>query len=200
MEFQKVAVIGGGSWATAIVKMLLNNVSGLHWWMRNEDAIAHIKQYRHNPNYLQSVELPPEKLNVTNNLEAALADAELVIVAIPAAFLHKALADVPRDALDGKSVFSAIKGIVPEVHQIPARYIHKQFGVPYTNIGIISGPCHAEEVALERLSYLTIACQDQERAGAEEPRVRADAGRALGADGRHRAAAEPEGQVGHQQN
>lgn len=166
MEFQKVAVIGGGSWATAIIKMLLNNVSDIQWWMRNEDAIAHIKAYRHNPNYLQSVELPPEKLNVTNNVEAAIADAELVIVAIPAAFLHRALADVPRNALDGKTVFSAMKGIVPELHQIPARYIHKQFGVPYTNIGIVSGPCHAEEVALERLSYLTIACQDQERAGA----------------------------------
>ena len=165
METPTVAVIGGGSWATAIVKMLLNNVSSLNWWMRNDAAVQHIRTYRHNPNYLQSVELPPDKLNATTNLREAIEPADLVIVAIPAAFLHEALADLPRNALEGKTAFSAIKGIVPEYHHIPARYLHKEFGVPYSNIGIISGPCHAEEVALERLSYLTIACQDQAIAG-----------------------------------
>lgn len=165
MQAPKVSVLGGGSWATAISKMLLNNVEHLTWWMRNEDAVAHIRNYRHNPHYLQSVEFPIDKMLVTNNLREAVDSADIVVVAIPAAFLHRALSELPRTALENKVVFSAIKGIVPEYHQIPARYFHKEFGVPYSSIGIVSGPCHAEEVALERLSYLTIACQDQEKAG-----------------------------------
>jgi glycerol-3-phosphate dehydrogenase (NAD(P)+) len=159
---RKIAVIGGGSWATALVKILCNNTPSVNWYMRNEGAVAHILKYRHNPNYLQSVEFDLNKINVSTNLEEMIAPADIVILATPSAFLVKLFENFPVKMLEDKIVFSAVKGIIPEYHAIPARFIHKTFGTPYDNIGIICGPCHAEEVAMERLSYLTIACQDEE--------------------------------------
>lgn len=158
----RIAVIGGGSWATALVKILCNNVDTLNWYMRNETAVDHIKQYRHNPNYLQSVEFDLNKLNVSTDLVKMIETADTIIIATPSAFLTKLFEDFPIELMENKVVFSAVKGIIPEFHAIPARFIHKTFGTPYDNIGIICGPCHAEEVALERLSYLTIACQDED--------------------------------------
>ena len=156
-----VAVIGGGSWATALVKLLTNNVSTVHWWMRSEEAVSHILRYKHNPRYLQSVQFDLDKVHVSTDLEQTILHADYVILATPAAFLHESLSSISPDLLKEKVVFSAVKGIIPQFHAIPARYIHKTFGTPYTNIGIICGPCHAEEVALERLSYFTIACIEE---------------------------------------
>lgn len=158
----RIAVIGGGSWATALVKILCNNVDKLNWYMRNEIAVNHIKTYRHNPHYLQSVEFDLNKLEVSTDLVKMIESADTVIIATPSAFLTKLFEDFPIELMENKVVFSAVKGIIPEYHAIPARFIHKTFGTPYDNIGIICGPCHAEEVALERLSYLTIACQDED--------------------------------------
>ena len=163
MEKQKkIAVIGGGSWATALVKILCNNVTSVNWYMRNEDAVKHILKFRRNPNYLQSVEFDLDRINVSTNLIETIEHADYVIIATPSAFLVKLFEGFPPELLKDKYVFSAVKGIIPEYHAIPARFIHKTFGTPYDNIGIICGPCHAEEVALERLSYLTIACQEEE--------------------------------------
>ena len=159
-----VAVIGGGSWATALVKLLTNNVSTVHWWMRSEEAVSHILRYKHNPRYLQSVQFDLDKVHVNTDLEQTIQHADYVILATPAAFLHQSLSSISPELLKEKIVFSAVKGIIPEFHAIPARYIHKTFGTPYSNIGIICGPCHAEEVALERLSYLTIACSEETHA------------------------------------
>jgi glycerol-3-phosphate dehydrogenase (NAD(P)+) len=161
---QKIAVIGGGSWATALVKILTNNVDSVNWWMRNEMAVAHILKFRHNPSYLQSVEFNLAKINVSTDLEEMIRPADIVIIATPSAFLVKVFENIPKDIFKDKIIFSAVKGIIPEYNAIPARFIHKTFGTEYHNIGIICGPCHAEEVALERLSYLTIACQDEEHA------------------------------------
>jgi glycerol-3-phosphate dehydrogenase (NAD(P)+) len=158
---RKVAVVGGGSWATALVKILCNNLSTVSWWMRNEEAVAHILEFRHNPNYLQSVEFDLNKIHVSTNLEEIIHGADIVVVATPSAFLTRIFEHFPKALLRDKIVFSAVKGIVPEFNAIPARFIHKTFGTPYNNIGIICGPCHAEEVALERLSYLTIAGQSE---------------------------------------
>ena len=159
---KKIAVIGGGSWATAIVKILCNNVESVNWYMRNDDAVRHIIKFRHNPNYLQSVELDLNKITVSTNLIEMIKPVDIVIIATPSAFLVKLFENFPKELIQGKVVFSAVKGIIPEYHSIPARFIHKTFDVPYDTIGIICGPCHAEEVALERLSYLTIACQEDE--------------------------------------
>jgi glycerol-3-phosphate dehydrogenase (NAD(P)+) len=161
-EEKKIAVIGGGSWATAIVKILSNNVRSVNWYMRNEGAVGHILKYRHNPNYLQSVEFDLNKINVSTDLIEIIDPADIVIIATPSAFLVKLFENFPTDLLKDKIVYSAVKGIIPEYNAIPARFIHKTFGTPYDNIGIICGPCHAEEVALERLSYLTVACQDDD--------------------------------------
>lgn len=157
----KIAVIGGGSWATAIVKILSNNIEEIKWWMRNEDAVNHIHKYKHNPNYLQSVQVDTNRVKVSTDLYDSIACSDVVVIATPSAFLVKTFEDFPVEILKSKVVFSAVKGIIPEYHSIPARFFHKAFGTPYDRIGIICGPCHAEEVALERLSYLTIACQDE---------------------------------------
>jgi glycerol-3-phosphate dehydrogenase (NAD(P)+) len=158
---ERIAVIGGGSWATAIVKLLCNTQEKVNWWMRSESAVAHIKQFKHNPKYLQSVEFNLDKLVVSTDLNHVISTADIVIIATPSAFLSEAFSAIPAGLFDGKIVFSAVKGIIPEYNAIPARFIHKTFGTPYDQIGIICGPCHAEEVALERLSYLTIACSNE---------------------------------------
>ncbi|HHZ65885.1 MAG TPA: NAD(P)H-dependent glycerol-3-phosphate dehydrogenase [Flavobacteriales bacterium] len=159
-----IAVIGGGSWATAIIKMLLNNVDGLNWWLRDEDNIEHIKKYGHNRNYLPSVVLDTHKLNITSDIRACIDDAGIVVFAVPSAFLKESLSPCPKDCLAGKVIFSAIKGIVPENNVIVGEFFHNQYGLSYDDIGVITGPCHAEEVAQEKLSYLTIACSNTERA------------------------------------
>ncbi len=160
----KIAVIGGGSWATALVKILCNNVPVVNWWMRNDEAVEHIHKFKHNPNYLQSVEFDLSKINVSSDLQAIISNSEIIIIASPSAFLVKIFENFPQELFKDKNVFSAVKGIIPEYNAIPARFIHKTFGTPYDKIGIICGPCHAEEVALERLSYLTIACQREKSA------------------------------------
>ncbi|NOQ91906.1 MAG: NAD(P)H-dependent glycerol-3-phosphate dehydrogenase [Flavobacteriaceae bacterium] len=158
-----VAVFGGGSWATAIVKMLSENLDHVGWYMRSTYAIEHIKLNNHNPNYLSSAELHPEKLSLTNDINEMIAYADYLIFAIPSAFLKTEL-DKITVPLDGKIIFSAIKGIVPETGLIVGEHFHEFLKVPFENIGVITGPCHAEEVAMERLSYLTIACQDEKKA------------------------------------
>jgi glycerol-3-phosphate dehydrogenase (NAD(P)+) len=156
---KKIAVIGGGSWATALVKILCNNTPKVYWYMRNEEAVNHILKYKRNLHYLQGVEFDLSKIEISTNLLSTIEPADIVIIATPSAFIKTLFENIPEGLFDNKVVFSAVKGIIPEYNAIPARYIHKTFGTPYEKIGIISGPCHAEEVALERLSYLTIACQ-----------------------------------------
>lgn len=157
-------MLGGGSWATALVKLISNNHSRVHWWMRNTEAIEHIRQYGHNPHYIQSIEFDKSRLEVTDDLQLVIDQCDYLVVAIPSAFVHETFDQYNPKGLESKVVFSAIKGIVNEFDAIPARYFHKHWNVPYEQIGIICGPCHAEEVALEKLSYLTIGCQDQEKA------------------------------------
>ena len=163
-QANRVAVIGGGSWATALVKILCNNHDQVHWWMRSQDAIDHLERFGHNPKYLQSVAFNTDQLILSTNLTDILSRAEVIVIATPAAFLQEAFEGIDVSHFKNKIVFSAVKGIIPAYNAIPARFIHKSFGVPYENIGIISGPCHAEEVAMERLSYLTLACQYTEYA------------------------------------
>lgn len=159
----KFAVIGGGSWATAIVKMLCENLDEVSWYMRSVYAIEHIRKQDHNPNYLSSVEFDVSKLNLTSDINEVVRECDYLIFAIPSAFLKREL-DNLTESLDGKVIFSAIKGIVPETSLIVGEHFHEIYGIPYENIGVITGPCHAEEVALERLSYLTIACSDEDKA------------------------------------
>ncbi len=162
-EKLKFAVFGGGSWATAIVKMLCENLEEVCWYMRSKEAVDFIKKHRHNPNYLSSVEFNLSQLKLSNDINETVRCADCLIFVIPSAFLHKELEKLTV-SLEDKIVFSAIKGIVPETSLIVGDHFNTHFKVPFNNIGVISGPCHAEEVALERLSYLTIASADDEKA------------------------------------
>lgn len=159
----RVAVLGGGSWATAIVKILCENLDQVGWYMRNTNAIEHIKREGHNPNYLSAIEFDVNKLKLTNNINEAVEEADYLIFVIPSAFLESELQQL-NVPLTRKIIFSAIKGIVPETGLIVGEHFNNIYDIPFYNIGVITGPCHAEEVALEKLSYLTIACRDSDKA------------------------------------
>ena len=157
------AVLGGGSWATALVKMLTENIPEVLWYMRNEEAVAYIHKHGHNPNYLTDVAFDRKQLILTSDINEAVSRAHILIFAIPSAFLESELRKIEQPLSD-KIIFSAIKGIVPETGLIVGEHFHDHYNIAFENIGVITGPCHAEEVALERLSYLTIACDDQDKA------------------------------------
>ena len=159
----KFGVIGGGSWATAIVKMLSENLEEVGWYMRSVYALEHLKKEQHNPNYLSAVEFDTTRLKLSNDINEIIDYADYIIFAVPSAFVGNELKKVTND-FKNKIVFSAIKGIVPESGKIVGVHFHDKYEIPYENIGVITGPCHAEEVALERLSYITIACADEEHA------------------------------------
>ena len=153
----QVAIIGSGSWATALAKLCLNNTGGIHWYIRKDEDVAYFKEFKNNPRYLSSVDFDVNKITFHTSLKACIAEADYLILAIPSAFLHDAFSELSIEDLRSKIIFSAIKGIVPQHNLIVGEYLHKVYEVPLQNIGVITGPCHAEEVALEKLSYLTIA-------------------------------------------
>jgi len=159
---KKIAVLGGGSWATAIIKMLFENISPgnkINWYIRDKEVINSIKETRRNPKYLSSVEIELDKVNFYVDINQTIKDSDVLIFVIPSAFLKGAMAEVSAD-MSKKMVVSAIKGIVPDENHIIGEYFDINFNVPLSSIVVIAGPCHAEEVAMERLSYLTIASQD----------------------------------------
>jgi len=164
MNKTSIAVIGGGSWATAIVKILSNNVEHINWWVRNEETVDFIKKYNHNPRYLSDVEIDTNKVSVSNDILDCVKHSQIIILAVPSAFLKESISNLTTDILKDKIVFSAIKGIVPEDYLIVGDFIHKTYDLSFDKIGVITGPCHAEEVAMEKLSYLTIACRNTDNA------------------------------------
>ena len=162
-DIPKIAVFGGGSWATAIVKMLCENLEQVGWYMRNENAIEYIKENDHNPNYLSSASFNVNQLFLSNDINEMVNYADILIFAIPSAFIKDELDTISED-YTSKIIFSAIKGIIPQSGLIVGEHFHEKLNIPFENIGVITGPCHAEEVAMERLSYLTIASRDTEKA------------------------------------
>ena len=163
MSKPKVGLVGGGSWATAIAKMLCKNHDTINWWVRNEETKNYLIQHKHNQNYLSSVEFNPEQLNLTTDINELVQQSDWLILAVPSIHLEACLKDL-KISFEEKLIVSAIKGIVPGHFKIVGEFLHEEYNLPYENFGVISGPCHAEEVALERLSYLTIAAQDPEKA------------------------------------
>lgn len=166
MGIGRVAVIGGGSWGTALVKLLHAGNDRVRWWIRRAETIEHIRRYGHNPDYISAAQFDVARLDMSTDLQAVVRDADTVIIAVPSAFLKGTLDMLDGDALQGRTVFSAVKGIVPETNQIVGEYLFAHRGVRKEDFGVICGPCHAEEVAMERLSYLTIAGQDPARTAA----------------------------------
>jgi glycerol-3-phosphate dehydrogenase (NAD(P)+) len=163
---QRIAVIGAGSWGTALVKLLSSNNEHVGWWVRRPATIEHIRKYGHNPDYISAAQFDVERLAMDGDIHAVVNAADVLVIAVPSAFLKATMEQLDPAELKGKTVFSAVKGIVPETNQIVGEYLFQHWGVAELDFGVICGPCHAEEVAMERLSYLTIACQDRTKAEA----------------------------------
>ena len=161
---ERIAVIGGGSWATALVKILSENKSLITWWIRNPKDVDHLLHFRHNPRYISGVNFDLDYVKPTTDLAESIKEARWVILAVPAAFVPSALAVLPTDAFEGKILVSAVKGMIPHQNILITDYLENTFGVPASHQCIIAGPCHAEEVALEKQSYLTIGSHDLEHA------------------------------------
>ncbi len=154
----KIAVIGGGSWATALIKILCEQSHvQVRWWLRNQEDINHIRKFHHNPSYLSDVNLSPRKIKVFEKTADAIKGADYVILAVPAAFVQDALAGLSEKHFQGKKVVSAIKGMIPDQNMLITDWIAGRFSIDLRDTCVIAGPCHAEEVALEKQSYLTIA-------------------------------------------
>jgi glycerol-3-phosphate dehydrogenase (NAD(P)+) len=159
----KIAIMGGGSWATAIAKMFLAQEETINWYMRRDDRIADFKRLGHNPAYLTSVKFDVKRINFYNNINDIVKNSDTLVFATPSPYLKSHLKKL-RTKLKDKIIITAIKGIVPDDNLIVSDYFTKEYGVPSDNIAVLGGPCHAEEVAMERLSYLTLACPDMEKA------------------------------------
>lgn len=157
-------MIGGGSWATALVKILSENNVSIKWWLRKASDAEHIRKFGHNPSYLSDVQINTRKVKVCTKIRESFKDTDYVILAVPAAFVGNALTGLKPEYFVGKSVVSAIKGMIPEANQLVTDWISDQYNVPTERMSVIAGPCHAEEVALEKQSYLTIASQDPNQA------------------------------------
>jgi len=158
---ERIGIVGGGSMGTAIVKIIQSKSLKLNWYIRNPKIIEHIKDYYHNPDYLTYVQLIPDNLDITDDIKSLIDNSDIIIWAIPSAFLHDTIKSIDRKILKNKIHISSIKGIVSEFNVSVSEYFNKEFDVPYQNIGIIAGPCHAEEVAMEKLSYLTVVSSNQ---------------------------------------
>ncbi|MEJ8598283.1 NAD(P)-binding domain-containing protein [Riemerella anatipestifer] len=158
-----VGVLGSGSFATAIVKMLQENSKMVHWCVRNEFVKGAIELRKHNPTYLQSVMFNTRHLNITTDVNQLVSVCDVIILATPSIYLSDSLEKMTCD-YSNKLFVSAIKGIVPKHNDIVAHYLRDQFQIGFRNQAVIAGPCHAEEVAMERLSYLTVATVEEENA------------------------------------
>ena len=152
-------ILGGGSWGTAIVKILSHNLTTLNWYVRSEENASYIKKFKKNPNYLRSVNLNKNNIRVSSSIEEVVKNSDILVLAIPSPFLDLELQKI-KLFLNNKYIFSALKGVVPDSNLIVSEHLNSIYNIPKNKIGIITGPCHAEEVALEKLSYLTIACDD----------------------------------------
>lgn len=160
----KVAVIGSGSWATAIVKMLCESPIEINWWIRKEEVVEHVLNFGHNPNYLSDVQINLNKVKPSSNLEDVISSADFIVIALPSAYINQSLQGAQPNWFEGKVVFSAVKGLIPESHQTLSQYFQDKFKLSPEQTGIIAGPCHSEEVALERQSYLTVASYNEKNA------------------------------------
>ena len=155
----RFGVIGSGSWATALTKLLTDNGQTVNWWIRNISAIKHIETRHHNPQYLTSVDFDTSLLKLSDSVQTVVAASDCLVMAVPSAYTAATLEGLDRNALEGKKILSAIKGILPEHNLLLNEYLAKEFNFPVADYFTIMGPCHAEEVAAEKLSYLTFSGQ-----------------------------------------
>ena len=154
-------VIGSGSWATALIKILSENNNDINWYIRNTENIEFIKENSHNPNYLSSVELNLKKLKISAEINEVVEASNVIIIAVPSEYVNDEMKKIDLD-ISKKIIICALKGLVPETNLLFGEHMQKHFGISHNKFLVIGGPCHAEEVALEKLSYLTIGSSNLE--------------------------------------
>jgi glycerol-3-phosphate dehydrogenase (NAD(P)+) len=161
-ENLKIGVVGEGSWATAIIKLLQYNTSNIIWAVRDADMLQQMKENHHNPLYLSDVELEIDKITFETSVKETVRKSDIILVVLPAAFIESSLEGMTESDFQGKFVFSATKGIIPSQHKTVCNFFHDSFAIPFSHLGFISGPSHAEEIALERLTFLTVLSENSE--------------------------------------
>ena len=150
-------VIGSGSWATALVKILTDNGNAVNWWIRNEKSIEYIQRRHHNPSYLQSVNFNVSLLSMSTDIGQVINNSEILIIGIPSAYIEQSVGHLQPNDFEGKKIVSAVKGILPDQNILLNYYLQQKFNFPLEDYYAVLGPCHAEEVAAEKLSYLTFS-------------------------------------------
>ena len=153
-------ILGSGSWGTALAKILTDNGNTIHWWNRSENAIEQFKARHHNPQYLQSAHFDIQKLQLSSKADLVIKNADIIVIAIPSAFTIEVLSTLDKNIFKGKKIISALKGILPEQNLLLNDYLKNEFNVAIEDYFSVLGPCHAEEVAAEKLSYLTFTGVD----------------------------------------
>ncbi|MDE6446335.1 MAG: NAD(P)H-dependent glycerol-3-phosphate dehydrogenase [Alistipes sp.] len=160
----RCAVIGYGSWATAIVGLLAANEARVGWYVRNPEVLEGLRSEGRNPRYLSDMEFDMERIAPSDDLDGVVRDADIIILAAPSAYLKEFLEPLTESLAD-KFIVSAIKGIIPgDCYKTVVEYIHDRYGVSYKQLGLVTGPSHAEEVSRGKLTYLTVVCTDPENA------------------------------------
>lgn len=155
-----MTVIGGGSWATALVRIFSDSGVKIKWHLRSPETVRYVREHGRNPNYLGFLQLNKRRIIPTDDIHEAVRFAEHVLFAVPSAFLASATEELEAGEMEGKCVISSIKGIVPRLGQIPSDFLGKQFAIPPSRHVVLGGPCHAEEIAMERKTYVTVAAED----------------------------------------
>ena len=153
----RFGIIGSGSWATALAKILTDNKHPIHWLIRSEETIRHLKHRHHNPHYLSSVVFDTSLLHLTDNINDVIQASDCIVIAVPSSYVIDTLSPLEKDSLSGKIIVSAIKGILPQINLLLNDFLQDRFNLTLNNYHTIMGPCHAEEVAAEKLSYLTFS-------------------------------------------
>ena len=161
MTKKQITILGNGSWSSALAKLLTENGHHIHWWMRSKEAIESLKKTKHNPHYLSTVQFNTDCIEFHHNLSNAILSTDIILIGIPSAFITDVLSDLPKDIFKNKVIVSAIKGILPKQADLLNEYLYKNFNFSLDKYVCITGPCHAEEVAAEKLSYLTFASHDE---------------------------------------
>jgi glycerol-3-phosphate dehydrogenase (NAD(P)+) len=159
-----ICIVGGGTWGTALAKIVLMNQKHINWYIRRTEQIEKFYDLGHNPDYLTNVKFNLAQITFYSNLERAIKESDTIILAIPSPFMKQYFRKIWNSVFRGKFIVSAIKGIIPNENMVVSEYFAYNFKVPLENIGVLSGPCHAEEIALERMSFLTSACKDIQKA------------------------------------
>ena len=158
-----VAIIGSGSWATALAKIVMHNAPDINWYIRKQETIDEFIEIRRNPNHLEWAYFDVSRIHFSADINTVIEESDLLVLAVPSPYLKQSLNDITVD-MSNKMVISAVKGMIPDENLLVTEYMHQYFHVPKENLGVIAGPCHAEEIALERLSYLTVGCKDMQKA------------------------------------